>query len=85
VVVAETVEPIDDQILTAISSLASKGYQPTYRDVATDVGLSVSAVHRHVRALRERGLVHAEDAIARSLSVTPDGHALLREHSRASS
>lgn len=83
-VTAEIVEPIDDQILAAISSLAAKGYQPTYRDVATHVGIAVSAVHRHVRALRGRGLVHAEDAIARSLSVTPDGRSVL-EHARPQS
>jgi DNA-binding IclR family transcriptional regulator len=77
VVVADS--PIDDQILAAITALASKGYQPTYRDVSAHVGLAVSAVHRHVRSLRERGLVNAEDAIARSLSVTPTGLAAL-EH-----
>lgn len=81
-VVAETVEPIDDQILSAIATLAAKGYQPTYRDVAAHVGLAVSAVHRHVRSLRGRGLVHAEDAIARSLSVTPGGQSAL-EHARS--
>lgn len=47
-----------DKILTTIETLArTNGYSPTIREIAEKVGLSKSAVYKHLIALREAGRV----------------------------
>lgn len=47
-----------DRILGAIEVLAKRhGYSPTIREIADEVGLSKSAVYKHLTALRSAGRV----------------------------
>lgn len=59
-----------DRVLQVIIGLtAEHGYPPTYRELATELGISLSAVHRIVQTLRSEGAVRAQDGLARSLTV----------------
>lgn len=47
------------RILVAIAALAeSNGYSPTIREIGAEVGLSKSAVFKHLKTLRDRGEVY---------------------------
>lgn len=47
-----------DRVLGAIEKLArTNGYSPTIREIADEVGLSKSAVYKHLLVLREAGSV----------------------------
>lgn len=58
------------EVLQAITSLTDiKGYPPTVRELETVVGVSVSAVHAHLRRLRDKGAVTWENGQTRTLKV----------------
>jgi SOS-response transcriptional repressor LexA len=46
---------------------AEHGYAPSMREIATDLGLSVSNVHRYVRRLEDMGSLTHTEGIARSI------------------
>jgi DNA-binding transcriptional ArsR family regulator len=55
---SRTTEETQDLLLAQIVSLTSSlGYPPTIRQVAKELDLSPSTVHRHLAALKESGLV----------------------------
>ena len=43
------------------------GYAPSMREIATDLGLSVSNAHRYVRRLKDMGRLTYTEGIARSI------------------
>lgn len=61
----------DHSIYQAINRyLQSNGYAPTYRDIATMVGLrSISTVAAHMLCLKEEGLVDWDPKRKRTLRV----------------
>jgi repressor LexA len=48
---------------------AEHGYAPTFRDVASGVGLYLTTVIAHLKALKNKGFVTWNEGIARSLRV----------------
>lgn len=58
------------EVLEAITTLTTQfGYPPTVRELETEVGVSVSAVHAHLRRLRNKGAVTWSDGQTRTLKV----------------
>lgn len=56
-----------------------QGFAPSYRDLAEYMGMSHSAVHTLVKALRADGLIHERPPqTSRSIALTPDGRVALR-------
>lgn len=58
-----------DVIDTIIRFTDEKGYPPTYRELAVELGVSVSAAHRWVRVLDRDGRLRRTAGIARSIVV----------------
>jgi len=54
---------------TIIRVTDEKGYPPTYRELAVELGISVSAVYRWVGILARDGRLKKTDGIARSVIV----------------
>ena len=47
-----------------------KGFSPSYSEIAQGMGMtSKSNIHRHIHALRERGLLHIKPHMIRSMKV----------------
>lgn len=60
------------EIYHAIRQLEQKNdYSPTVRQIAEAVGLGVSATHRHLRILVDKGLVLAPQRPGAGWRVTP--------------
>lgn len=60
------------QVLDCIEQFVrQKGYTPSYREIAEELGLSSPAtVHQHIKALCEKGIINTgEHGIARSIEV----------------
>jgi repressor LexA len=52
--------------------MAEHDYAPSYREIATGVGLSSPAtVYEHIQALKEKGFLKAGSGIARDVELTP--------------
>lgn len=52
--------------------IAEHGFGPSYREIAVGIGArSTSSVHRHVKGLRERGLISGEPGTRRYELVPP--------------
>jgi repressor LexA len=49
-----------------------RGYGPTYREIATEIGLAVSTVQSHVRQLLEAGELTSEPHLPRTLRPTEE-------------
>ena len=59
-----------DEVLLAVGHLThERGYPPTYREIAEELGLSVSAIHRIVAAMVKAGDLMADPHLARSIRV----------------
>jgi SOS-response transcriptional repressor LexA len=72
-------------VLQAIHELTLKrGYAPSYREIAAEMGTVQSNVHYHIRNLVAAGLVHDTPNTARALRLSDTGHAARIEHLRAS-
>jgi repressor LexA len=57
-------------LLAAILDLTrKKGYPPTLRELAHELGVSVAAVHKHLVRLRAEGVVEWQAASSRTLQV----------------
>ncbi len=55
------------------SEIATKGYPPSVREIASAVGLkSTSTVHGHLQRLEKRGLLHRDAMKPRAMEVTGD-------------
>lgn len=56
------------------------GYGPSLREIASHVGIYISAVAKHVKKLKANGyLVDHDRTIARLLIITDKGHSALNE------
>ena len=64
-------------VLGAVATLTEqKGYPPSYRDLAMEVGLAHSAVFEVVEGLRRDGLINEREALrSRAITLTAAGHA----------
>jgi SOS-response transcriptional repressor LexA len=68
-------------VLQAIHELTLKrGYAPSYREIAAEMGTVQSNVHYHIRNLVAAGLVHDTPNTARALRLTDAGRAALLEY-----
>jgi DNA-binding transcriptional regulator YhcF (GntR family) len=60
----------NDEILGSIRHLSEDhGVPPTYREIADDLGVQVSLVHRRLHQLREDGAVTFRDQLSRTVRV----------------
>lgn len=67
-------EEAEARMLRAIRDLAlTRGYPPTYRELADDLKLSVSQAWLVVKRLEAAGLVNANPRIARGITLAPAG------------
>lgn len=69
------------QVLVFIGqNILHRGYVPTVREMCEGLSLSSPAtVQNHVRALKTKGYLTGQDGMARTLSLTTHGLAVLRE------
>lgn len=81
---ALTAQPINKevrkaQVLEAVARLTQiRGYPPSYRDLADDVGIAHSAVFYVVETLRTDGLIHEREAKhSRAITLTDTGRLAL--------
>lgn len=67
------------EVLRHISAYkASHGYSPSVRDLSDIMGgISTNAIHNHLEACAKKGLIAKNPKVARSLSVTESGTAVL--------
>jgi repressor LexA len=72
------------KILDCIArTVAERGYPPSVREIADDVGLaSTSAVHHHLLALERDGLLERGSHSSRALRLTEQGEAQLERPAR---
>lgn len=55
-------------------AIENKGYPPTVREIAADVGLaSTSTVHGHLSRLENNGFISRDPALTRAIELTPTG------------
>lgn len=68
------------QVLEAVALFTlNNGYAPSYRDVASYVGISHSLVHGYVRELRADGLIDARHpSVSRALTLTDAGRGVVQ-------
>lgn len=61
----------NDDILASIERLteSNTGVPPTYREIAAELGVQVSLVHRRLHQLREEGVVTFRDQLSRTVRV----------------
>lgn len=69
------------QVLQMVYQLtADRGYGPSYRELSDALQIrSTNGVSDHIKALRKKGLLDAEENRSRTARVTDEGVALLRE------
>jgi len=64
------VTPAQYRVLSTIQELSEEqGYVPSYPQIAAVLGVSTQAVHKHVEALVERGIVRKVYGMPNSLEV----------------
>lgn len=67
-----------EQVLRAVAVLRErKGYPPTIREVAEEIGLTYDPTNQRLRHYERDGLVKRAPGIARSLRLTPEGEAMV--------
>lgn len=68
-------------VLEAVAALTEqKGYPPSYRDLAAEVGLAHSAVFYVVEGLRRDGLINEREALhSRAITLTDAGRAAVAD------
>jgi len=54
--------------------IASRGYAPTFREMASFLGCRINGVTCHLSALRKKGYIQREDTRARAIKVVSDGN-----------
>jgi SOS-response transcriptional repressor LexA len=74
VIAADDLTPRQSALLGALVSFTEeRGYAPSTRDLARQLGTSFGSVHRMLLILRGNGLVSWEEGRARTLRVTDSG------------
>lgn len=67
------ITPAQEKILEIVARfIAAKGYPPSRRQIASDLGCAVANVQGQLESLRAKGYVDWDDGVARSLRVIPD-------------
>lgn len=60
----------NDAIIDAIERLTKQhGVPPTYREIADELSVQVSLIHRRLHQLREAGVVTFRDQLSRTVQV----------------
>jgi Mn-dependent DtxR family transcriptional regulator len=67
----DTMTPRDDELVAAIRQLSIDGETPSIRGLAAAMGVGVSATHRRLLRLRDRGFVTWEPWMPGTIRVAP--------------
>ncbi len=64
------VTPAQYRVLSAIQSLSdSQGYVPSQQQIATQLGVSQQAIHKHINAMVDRGVVKRTPGMPNTLEI----------------
>lgn len=64
------------------SYIANKGYPPTVREIAKELGVSSPAtIHAHLAKLEEKGFIRKEDAKNRAIEITGENEFMPKDES----